>query len=339
MPDKQTAKTDQKPATLRDRLEGQEFQDQIARVLPKHLTADRFIRVAATTIMRVPKLAECDQVSFFNALLSLSQLGLEPDGRNAHLIPFNNRKRGVVECQLIIDYKGLVDLAMRSGTVANIHADKVCENDDFQVNLGEITAHKIDYKQPRGKAYAYYALVRFKDGTSKCEIMPSEDIESIRKRSKAATAGPWVTDYDEMAKKTAFRRLSKWIQLSPEFRSALEFDADRLEERRFDAAQKVQAMNEPINPFALPEPEQAALPEPPAKKKESKAKPADAVEIGADQAQIAFNLADEDIQEIDFLKWLSANHKIKLGGIAEMKDNTAAELLEDWGTVSETLRS
>ena len=212
------------------------FRHAVAASLPSHLRPDRFIRVALTALTRTPKLMQCEQESFFQCLLSLSQLGLEPDGRNAHLIPFENRKRGVTECQLIVDYKGLVDLAMRSGKLSKVHADKICNEDIFEYDKGEIKMHKINFKVPLGLAYAYYALVRFKDGTEKTEVMSKEDIDKIRARSRAKDSGPWVTDYDEMAKKTVFRRLTKWLQLSPEFRDALEKDADTLEEHRFDAA-------------------------------------------------------------------------------------------------------
>jgi len=154
------------------------------------------------------------------ALMKCSQAGLEPDGRNAHLIPYKD------QVQVIFDYKGLVELAMRSGMVANIHADVVCDNDTFEYDRGELKAHKIDFKTSRGGVYAAYALVRFKDGSEKAEVMTREEIEGIRKRSRAANAGPWVTDWNEMAKKTVFRRLSKWITLSPEFRDAVDKDDD-----------------------------------------------------------------------------------------------------------------
>ena len=202
--------------TIRDRLESPMFRDEIAKVLPRHLKPERMTRVAITSIMRTPKLAQCDQASFFNAMLQLSQLGLEPDGRKAHLIPFENRKRGVTECQLIVDYKGLVELAMRSGKVSSIHADKVCENDEFTYDAGELISHRIDFSRPRGKAYAYYCRVKFYRGDPKTEVMTRDEVEAIRKRSRAGNSGPWVTDFDEMAKKTVFRRLSKWLELSPE---------------------------------------------------------------------------------------------------------------------------
>lgn len=214
--------------TIRQRLESEDFQAQIAKVLPRHVKPERMVRVAITALTRTPKLKDCDQSSFFLAMLNLSQWGLEPDGRRAHLIPFENRKRGICEVQLIIDYKGLVELVMRSGEVANIHADVVCENDDFEYDCGEIKRHKIDFRKPRGKVYAVYAKVRMKDGTEKCEVMNLEEVESIRKRSRAGTSGPWVTDWNEMAKKTAFRRLSKWLPLTAEVQDAMESDADQI---------------------------------------------------------------------------------------------------------------
>lgn len=220
------AKTTQEPKTLRGLLESDGFKQQVARALPVHLTADRFIRIAATTMMRTPKLASCDQASFFNALLTLSQLGLEPDGRRAYLIPFENRKRGCVECQLIVSYQGLVELAMRSGKVSNIHCDVVCDNDVFEYDLGEIKQHKIDFKSPRGAMFAAYALIRFKDGTAKAEVMSKDDVDAIRRRSRAGDSGPWVSDYNEMAKKTVFRRASKWLELSPDVHDALYADDD-----------------------------------------------------------------------------------------------------------------
>jgi len=213
------------PITIRQRLESPAFNLQIAKVLPRHLSPERFIRVAITTITKIPKLADCDQYSFFNALLNLSQFGLEPDGRRAHLIPFENRKRGCVECQLIIDYKGLAELVMRSGQVTKLHADKVCDADEFEYDCGEVKKHRIDLKKPRGKPYAYYALAVYQ-GMQKADLMSLDEIESIRKRSRAGNNGPWVTDFDEMAKKTVFRRLSKWLPLSSEIRDAAEGDDD-----------------------------------------------------------------------------------------------------------------
>lgn len=215
--------------TIRKRLESGQYNESFAKVLPKHLSPDRFVRVALTAITKTPKLADCDQASFFSALLTLSELGLEPDGRRAHLIPFENRKRRVTECQLIIDYKGLVELVMRSGGVAYVHADVVCENDFFEYSKGEIKQHAVCFDKPRGKVYAVYALCRFTNGMEKCEVMTREDVESIRNKSRAGSRGPWVDHWNEMAKKTAFRRLSKWLPFSPEQRDVIERDDDQFD--------------------------------------------------------------------------------------------------------------
>lgn len=217
------------PATIKELLSGDAFKEQVSRALPRHLTPDRFIRCAITAMTRTPKLAQCDPPSFFEKLLTLSQLGLEPDGYHAHLIPFENRRRGVVECQLIVDYKGLVKLVMQTGALSNIHADVVCEEDDFEVNIGQITRHVINYRKPRGKVYAAYAIARFKDGSTKCEVMTLDEIEAIRKRSRVGESGSWVTDWNEMAKKTVFRRESKWLPITAELRDALDKDDDRID--------------------------------------------------------------------------------------------------------------
>lgn len=221
--------------TIRQQIESPQFAEAVRKALPRHLTPDRFIRVALTAITKTPKLAQCDQASFFAQLLTLSQLGLEPDGRRAHLIPFENRKRGVVECQLIVDWKGLAELAMRSGIVANLHADVVRKGDLFEYSAGKVVKHiphflRSDEAKPEqaGDTYAVYALAEFKDGTTKADVLSVDEVQAVRSRSRAGQSGPWVTDWNEMAKKTAFRRLSKWLPLSPEFRDAIEADDDRV---------------------------------------------------------------------------------------------------------------
>lgn len=214
-------KTDPKN-TLRSVITSDEVKARIQEVLPTHLKAERFLRVAVGALTRNPKLAECTQPSFLRCLLDLSALGLEPDGRRAHLIPYGK------DCTLIVDYKGLAELAMRSGVISNIHADVVCENDVFEYDMGEIKKHSIDFRKQRGNVYAVYAVVTFKDGTRKTEVLSRDEVEAVRKRSRAGGSSPWVTDWNEMAKKTAFRRLSKWLPLSPEYHDALDRDGDAL---------------------------------------------------------------------------------------------------------------
>ena len=219
--------------TVKAWINSPDFREAIARALPKHMSPDRFLRVAITATMKNPKLLDCTQVSIFNCLLQLSQYGLEPDGRAAHLIPYKS------ECTLVIDYKGLAELVMRSGVVSSIHADVICENDEFDYNLGEIITHKIDFRKPRGDAYAAYVILKLRDGGTKTEVIPKAEIYAIRDKSqgwrafKAGKVSQSVWDPKEpgiereMWKKTAFRRASKWVPLSAEIRDVMQQeDAD-----------------------------------------------------------------------------------------------------------------
>jgi recombination protein RecT len=208
-------------ADIKTLLGGEIFRKQVALCLPKNLAPDRFCRIAITALTRTPKLAECTQRSFFGCLLALSQYGLEPDGRRAHLIPYGK------ECTLIIDYKGLVELIYRNANVASVYASVVCTNDLFVWDRGQIKQHVIDFKEKRGEVYAVYAIIRMKDGSELADCMTKEEVEAIRKRSKAGQSGPWVTDWAEMAKKTVVRRLSKYVPMPSEITQAFNGDDDR----------------------------------------------------------------------------------------------------------------
>ena len=207
--------TEKKPLTLRQQIGGEYFKQQIALSLPKHMTPDRFVRVGLTALMKTPKLLDCTPESVIQCMLNCSALGLEPDGRRAHLIPYGNI------CTLIVDYKGIVELAKRSGDVSGVFAQVVCDKDNFSWENG-VVKHQIDWKNERGTMYACYATITFKDGSTQTDVMTKGEVDAIRKRSKASGSGPWVTDYNEMAKKTVFRRASKWITLSPEVADAME---------------------------------------------------------------------------------------------------------------------
>ena len=217
--------TQSTPTGLKALLSQENIKKQFALALPRHLSPDRFCRVAITAISRNPKLAECTPESFMRCLLDLSAFGLEPDGRRAHLIPYKD------QCTLVIDWKGLAELAMRSGVIAKLHMDVVCENDVFEYDMGEVKAHKVNLREPRGAMYAVYAIARTKTGEVFCDAMGKDEVDAIMKRSQGYKSAiqynkshPWLSDYNEMAKKTVFRRLSKKLPLSAEFRDAQERD-------------------------------------------------------------------------------------------------------------------
>ena len=212
--------------TIRALLE--KSKGQIAMALPKHLNADRIVRVAMTSVQRTPDLLKCDPISLVAAVIQSSQLGLEPDGilGHAYLIPFNNTKKGRMEVQFIPGYKGLIDLARRSGQVVSIGAHVVFENEPFKLIYGY--DEKLDHEplppSKRGARKGVYAVARLKDGSVHFEWLWAEEVEDIKNQSKARNFGPWKTHEDEMWRKTAIRRLAKYLPLSVEFAKAAAAD-------------------------------------------------------------------------------------------------------------------
>ena len=208
-----------KQPSLRELLSGDKFKEQVALALPKHMTPERFSRIALTALQRTPKLQDCTQASLFKCLLDLSAAGLEPDGRRAYLIPYGT------ECTLILSYMGMIELVRRSGDVVSIRSELVCENDEFSWENGKVT-HKVDWRKPRGEIQAVYAEAVLKSGETQTATMTKDEVDAIRKRSRSGSSGPWVTDYGEMAKKTSLRRLCKLLPLSSEIAEHIDKDQD-----------------------------------------------------------------------------------------------------------------
>jgi recombination protein RecT len=211
---------------VRDYLE--RMKPELNAALPKHMNPDRMARVALTTIRTNPKLLECSIESLMGAVVQASQLGLEP-GLLGHcyLIPFRNGKTGKTDVQFIIGYKGLLDLVRRSGEIESIAAHVVHEKDtfEFEYGLDEKLRHVPCLVADRGQVTLAYAYAKFKDnGGYQIMVMTKPEIEAIRERSKAKDNGPWVTDWEEMAKKTVLRRLCKYLPMSIEIAGAIERD-------------------------------------------------------------------------------------------------------------------
>lgn len=214
-----------KTQDIKSLINSDSMREQFSRALPKHLDAERFCRIAITATTRTPKLMDCTPASVMKCLLDLSAMGLEPDGRRAHLIPYGT------ECTLIIDYKGLIELIRRSGDVSSIRAETVCENDGFSWENGIVT-HKVDWRNPRGEVQAVYAEAKLSSGEVQTAVMTKDEVEAIRARSRSGNNGPWKTDWCEMAKKTVVRRLTKMLPLSSEIREHVEKDDERTFETR-----------------------------------------------------------------------------------------------------------
>lgn len=195
------------------------MEGDIAKALPAVITPERFTRMVLSAISVNPKLAECTPKSFLGAMMTAAQLGVEPNTAlgQAYLIPFRNH--GTMECQFQLGYKGLIDLAYRSGDVSIIQAHVVYENDEFTYELGlDPTLKHKPAAINRGNAIAYYAMFKTKDGGYGFEVMSIDDVRDHAKRySKSFGNGPWQNNFDEMAKKTVLKRVLKYAPLKSDF--------------------------------------------------------------------------------------------------------------------------
>lgn len=204
------------------------MKGEIAKALPSVMTPERFTRIVTSAISTTPQLAQTTPQSFLGAMMTAAQLGLEPNTPlgQAYLLPYKNHGR--LECQFQIGYKGLIDLAYRSGQVTIIQAHEVRENDEFSYSFGlEPTLHHVPARSDRGQVVCYYAMFRTNDGGFGFEVMSRDDVEAhARKYSKSygGSFSPWSTNFDEMAKKTVLKKCLKYAPLKSDFIRAVASD-------------------------------------------------------------------------------------------------------------------
>lgn len=197
------------------------MEGEIKKALPSVITPERFTRIVLSAISVNPKLGSCTPASFLGAMMTSAQLGLEvntPLGQ-AYVLPYSNK--GTLEAQFQLGYKGLIDLAYRSGEVESIQAHVVYENDEFSCEYG--LEPKLVHKpadSDRGEAIKVYAVFKTKSGGFGFEVMSMEDVRKhAAKYSKAygSSFSPWKTSFEEMAKKTVLKRVLKYAPLKTEF--------------------------------------------------------------------------------------------------------------------------
>jgi recombination protein RecT len=217
-------------------------EGEIAKALPRHLTAERMIRVVMTAVQRNPLLLECTPLSVMGSVITASQLGIEPDGvlGRGYLIPRRNKQKQW-ECHFQIGYLGLIELALRSDRVSWFNAELVFDCDTFKVTYGidRNLIHEPDLDNPlRGEwdhktkdligLRGAYAVVRYKDGSSDFEYMPLSRLHKLRgfSQSTESAYSPWNTELgiDDMYRKCPIRKLAKRTPLSPEFHTAVHED-------------------------------------------------------------------------------------------------------------------
>jgi len=219
------------------------MRGEIGKALPAHFkaNAERYARQAVTLIRQNPKLANCSPASFLGALLTASGLGLDltPALGQCYILPYSRRAKvggewtSTLEAQFQIGFRGLLDMAMRSGRVVSVFAEVVFEQDQFQYCLGlsPDLAHVPCGLENPGPAIAYYAVAHLAGGGRPFAVMTrAQALAHAKKFSPSYSAttgsfsGPWGSDFDAMATKTVLKKLLKMLPLGVEVAQALTHD-------------------------------------------------------------------------------------------------------------------
>lgn len=210
----------------------EKYWPRIQQVMPRTMSPDRMFQLAMSAYNSTPKLAECSPASVLSCVMKCAALGLEPsavDGLGrAYILPYRNGKTRRMEAQFMLGYKGMLDLARRSGEVRSIHAQAVYMGDEFSNWEDETGQHfrfvNNDVDHSPDRLTHVYVNAQLKDGGFVFEVMTKREVDAIRARSKAKDYGPWVTDYEAMALKTVIRRSFRYLPVSVEAKSAASAD-------------------------------------------------------------------------------------------------------------------
>lgn len=209
-----------------------QMEEQFALAMPKGMEAAQLVRDALTCLKQTPKLAECTPQSVLGSLMTCAQLGLRPGVLgHAWVLPYWDSKSRSYQAQLIVGYKGYVELAYRSGQIASIVGRTVYEGDTWDVEYGldEKLVHRPALTGNREKPVAHYAVVKMANGGSSFWVMTEDEMQAWKKRyaptnKNGDVVGPWKSDYEAMARKTTLLRLAAWMPKSTELAYAMEID-------------------------------------------------------------------------------------------------------------------
>ncbi|OPX89079.1 MAG: recombination and repair protein RecT [Pelotomaculum sp. PtaB.Bin104] len=205
--------------------------EELKAVLPSTIEPNKFINVVLIAVQKNPGLLKCNRASLYNACRTCAQDGLIPDGKEAALVKFGET------AQYMPMVYGILKKVRNSGELKNITAQVVYEKDSFEFwvdDNGEHVLHKPLMSGPRGKPTHTYAVAKTKEDGTYVEVLTEEQIQDVKKVSKANT-GPWTGPFaDEMRRKTAIRRLSKRLPMSTDveqvmYRDDEMYDLDQTE--------------------------------------------------------------------------------------------------------------
>lgn len=205
----------------------QAYRDEYAALVPSHINADQWIRLATGAIRGNEDLEEAarnDVGVFLRELKTAARLGLEPGTEQFYLTPRKSKAHGGRKIiKGIVGYQGIVELIYRAGAVSSVIVETVRTNDTFRYVPGrdERPTHEIDwFGGQRGELVGVYAYAVMKDGaTSKVVVLNREQVMAAKAKSDGRNSeySPWQTNEESMWLKTGARRLAKWVPTSAEY--------------------------------------------------------------------------------------------------------------------------
>lgn len=218
---------------IKDQIEKREHE--FARALPAHIPVERFKRVVLTAVQNNPDLLRADRQSFFNACMRSAQDGLLPDGRDGAIVIYSTKERRdgrdewIKKAQWMPMVFGILKKIRNSGELAAITARVVYAGDRFRYWIDDSGEH-VEYEPADNPdtnvVRRVFAMAKTKGGEVYVEPMSVEQIEKVRNVSRAKDKGPWVDWWDQMAIKTALRRLAKRLPMSSDLDDLLRRDDD-----------------------------------------------------------------------------------------------------------------
>lgn len=207
-----------------------------------------FVNNLTALVANNSMLQDCEPYTLMFAAMKATALNLPLDNSLgfAYVLPYKDNKKGITVAQFQLGYKGVKQLALRSGSFATIpNATDVREGELISRNrlTGECKFNFIDDAEEREKkeVIGYVSYFKLLNGAESTFYMSKKEMEAHALRysqtyrstnPKTKAASKWTTDFNDMACKTVVKlNLSKNAPLSVEMQDALKADQSIMFER------------------------------------------------------------------------------------------------------------
>lgn len=215
----------------------EKYRDKFAAIIPDGLNFDIVKSSIESEFVKNPDLLLCSQRSIIYAIKTVVNVGLVPNSNTGqcYFIPFKNSKLKEKDLNVIIGYRGLVDLMYRSGLVKKIEVKAVFKGDNFDYSFGlnQELKHRPNGNVNKDDLTHVYCIIELATGGVLFDVMNRVELTEFRdssanykyaKKNKHEEKTIWSIHFVEMCKKTILRRMSKIVPLSIEVRNIIGFD-------------------------------------------------------------------------------------------------------------------